>query len=160
MIPGLGRSPGGENSYPLLYSCLENPMDRGAWQATVHGVAKSQTGLSNFHFHHLLLSWYPQICSLHLCFYFWAKPYSKIFFFNVYFSCFLLAFLWFFPLYFYHLELILAYGDYFSDASLLIPTFIEWPTLIDFLNGLPYFQGCFFFCIWLRNNLLKLKWRK
>ena len=82
------------------------------------------------------------------------------FFFNVYFSCFLLAFLWFFPLYFYHLELILAYGDYFSDASLLIPTFIEWPTLIDFLNGLPYFQGCFFFCIWLRNNLLKLKWRK
>ena len=45
LIPGLGRSPGEGNSYPLQYSCLENPMDRGAWQATVHGVAKSQTGL-------------------------------------------------------------------------------------------------------------------
>jgi len=42
-IPGFGRSPGGGNGYPLQYSCLENPMDRGAWQATVHGVAKSQT---------------------------------------------------------------------------------------------------------------------
>ena len=37
-----------ENSNPLQYSCLENPMDRGAWQATVHRVAKSQTRLSNF----------------------------------------------------------------------------------------------------------------
>ena len=42
-IPGLGRSPGGENGNPLQYSCLENPMDRGAWWAIVHGVAKSQT---------------------------------------------------------------------------------------------------------------------
>ena len=42
-VSGLGRSPGEGNSYPLQYSCLENPMDRGAWQATVHGVAKSQT---------------------------------------------------------------------------------------------------------------------
>ena len=42
-IPGSRRSPGGRNSYPLQSSCLENPMDRGAWQATVHGVAKSQT---------------------------------------------------------------------------------------------------------------------
>ena len=42
-IPGLGRSPRGRNGNPLQYSCLENPMDRGAWQATVHGVAKSQT---------------------------------------------------------------------------------------------------------------------
>ena len=41
--PGLGRSLGEENAYPLQYSCLENPMDRGAWQATVHGVAKSRT---------------------------------------------------------------------------------------------------------------------
>ena len=39
-IPGLGRSPGEGNGNPLQYSCLENPMDRGAWQATVHGVAK------------------------------------------------------------------------------------------------------------------------
>ena len=42
-IPGLGRSPGGGNGNPLQYSCLGNPMDRGAWQATVLEVAKSQT---------------------------------------------------------------------------------------------------------------------
>jgi len=42
-IPGLGRSPGAGNGNPLQYSCLENPMDRGAWQAIVHGVAKSWT---------------------------------------------------------------------------------------------------------------------
>ena len=43
LIPGLGRSPGGGNGNPLQYSCQENPMDRGAWWATVHVVAKSQT---------------------------------------------------------------------------------------------------------------------
>ena len=43
LIPELGRSPEEENGNPLQYSCLENPMDRGAWQATVRGVAKSQT---------------------------------------------------------------------------------------------------------------------
>ena len=42
-IPGLGRFPGGGNGNPVQYSCLENPMDRGAWRATVHGVTKSQT---------------------------------------------------------------------------------------------------------------------
>ena len=42
LIPGLGRSPGEGNVYPHQYSCLENPMDRGAWWATVHGVAMSQ----------------------------------------------------------------------------------------------------------------------
>ena len=47
-IPGLGRSPGEGNGNPLQYSCLENPMDGGTWWATVHGVAKSQTRLSNF----------------------------------------------------------------------------------------------------------------
>ena len=41
LIPGLGRSPGEGNGDPLQYSCLENPMDRGAQQATVHGVEKS-----------------------------------------------------------------------------------------------------------------------
>ena len=41
-IPGLGRSPEEGNSNPLQYSCLENPMDGEAWQATVHGVTKSQ----------------------------------------------------------------------------------------------------------------------
>ena len=40
---GLGRSPGEGNGYPLQYSCLENSIDRGAWQATVHGVTKSWT---------------------------------------------------------------------------------------------------------------------
>ena len=45
-IPGLGRSPGGGHGNPFQCSCLENPMDRGAWWATVHGVAKSWTGLS------------------------------------------------------------------------------------------------------------------
>ena len=46
-IPGLERYPGEGNGYPLQYSCLENSMDRGAWWATVHGVAKSQTRLRN-----------------------------------------------------------------------------------------------------------------
>ena len=49
-IPGSGRSPGEGNGNPLQYSCLENPMDRGAWWAIVHGVAKSRTQLSNFTF--------------------------------------------------------------------------------------------------------------
>ena len=46
LIPGLGRSAGGGHGNPLQYSCLENPMNRGAWQATVHGITKTQTGLS------------------------------------------------------------------------------------------------------------------
>ena len=46
-IPVLGRSPGEGNGNPLQYSCLENPMDRGACWATVHGVTKSRTGLNN-----------------------------------------------------------------------------------------------------------------
>ena len=47
-IPGSGRSPGVGNGNPLQYSCLGNPMDREAWRATVHGVAKSQTQLSAY----------------------------------------------------------------------------------------------------------------
>ena len=43
LIPGLGRSPRGGNGNPLQYSCLENSIDRGAWQAIVHGIANSQT---------------------------------------------------------------------------------------------------------------------
>ena len=42
-IPGLGRSPGGGHGNSLQYACLENPMDKGAWQATVHRVAESDT---------------------------------------------------------------------------------------------------------------------
>ena len=45
--PGLGRSPAEGNGYPLRYSCLETSMDRGAYQATIHGVTKSQTRLSD-----------------------------------------------------------------------------------------------------------------
>ena len=44
-VLGLGRSPGGGNGNLLQYSCLQNPMDSGAWEATVHGVSKNQTGL-------------------------------------------------------------------------------------------------------------------
>ena len=47
-IPELGRSSGEGNGNPLQYYCLENPKDRGAWKATVHGVAKSRTRLSDF----------------------------------------------------------------------------------------------------------------
>ena len=54
-IPGLGRSPGEGNGNPLQYSCLENPMDGGAWWATVHGVSKSQDTTERLHFQtHLL----------------------------------------------------------------------------------------------------------
>ena len=49
-IPGLGRSPGGGNGNPLQYSCLENPKDRRAWQATDYGVAKSQISRRDFTF--------------------------------------------------------------------------------------------------------------
>ena len=44
-IPGSGQSPGGGHGHPLQFSCLENPMDRGAWRAAVHGVTKSWTRL-------------------------------------------------------------------------------------------------------------------
>ena len=50
-IPRLGRYPGEEDGNPLLYSCLENSMDKGAWRATVHGVTKSRTRLSDWHFY-------------------------------------------------------------------------------------------------------------
>ena len=64
-IPGSERSPGEGNGNPLQHSCLENPMDGGAWWATVHGVAKSQTRLSNFSSLHFTSSfmwrrqWHP-----------------------------------------------------------------------------------------------------
>ena len=49
-IPGSGRSPGEGNGYPLQYSCLENPVDRGAWQATVHRVTRVRHNLALFFF--------------------------------------------------------------------------------------------------------------
>ena len=54
-VPGSGSSPGEGNGNPLQYSCLENPVDRRAWWTTVHGVAKIQTRLNNWHF--------PNTCS-------------------------------------------------------------------------------------------------
>ena len=54
-IPGLGRSPGGGHGNPLQYSCLENPMERGAWWAIVHRAAKSQTRLKQLSTQHRLL---------------------------------------------------------------------------------------------------------
>ena len=64
-IPGLGRSLGGEIGNPLQYSCLENPMNRGAWRAIVHGVAKSQTQVKQLskNTHALYLS-ITEICNL------------------------------------------------------------------------------------------------
>jgi len=50
-IPGSGRSPGGEHGSPLQYSCLENPMERGAWWNTIHRVTKSQTQLNQLSIH-------------------------------------------------------------------------------------------------------------
>ena len=47
LIPGSGRSPGEGNGNPLQYSCLENPMDKGAWQVTVYGITKSHTRLTD-----------------------------------------------------------------------------------------------------------------
>ena len=51
LIPGSGRSPGGGRGNPLQYFCLENPLDRGAWWATVHGVANSWTRLKRLIMH-------------------------------------------------------------------------------------------------------------
>ena len=52
LVPGLGRSPGGGHGNPLQYSCLENPTDRGVWQAIVHGVTKSRTWLKRLSIAH------------------------------------------------------------------------------------------------------------
>ena len=54
-ISGSGRSPGGGHGNPLQYACLENPIDRGGWWATVHRVAKSQTRLKRLSTHHNLI---------------------------------------------------------------------------------------------------------
>ena len=60
--PGMGRSPGERNDNSLQYPCLESPMDRGAWQATVHGLTKSRMRLSDFtHFQQTGLANFPQV---------------------------------------------------------------------------------------------------
>ena len=74
-IPGLGRSPGEGNDNPLQYSCLENPMDWGAWWAAVHGVTKSQTRLSDFTYFTLLYwNWMFQLLENILL---WKISYTK-----------------------------------------------------------------------------------
>ena len=60
LIPGLGRCPGGWHGNPLQYSCLENPMDKGAWQATVCWVSKSQT------LTHIIACMHP-LCNIYMC---------------------------------------------------------------------------------------------
>ena len=99
LIPESGRSPGDGNGNPLRYSCLENPTDRGAWQATVHGVAKSQTWLIDFtHNSVQKLEFYFTIyiifckCGKTQCYYFhiYMKKQSsllKIFFFLTGYHC-------------------------------------------------------------------------
>jgi len=68
-IPGLGRSPGEGNGYPLQYCCLENPMDRGAWRATVYRVAQSHTRLKQLstHTRHRLRVKYHKTALLFSC---------------------------------------------------------------------------------------------
>ena len=66
-IPGLGRSPGGGHSNPLQYSCLENPLDRGAWWATVHGVAKRQTWVKGLSTHTPMHFWTAERKVGHVC---------------------------------------------------------------------------------------------
>ena len=66
LIPGVGRSPGEGNGKPLEYSSLENPMDSGAWWATIHVVTKSRTRLSKEHFHfHFMIE--LKLCCLPSC---------------------------------------------------------------------------------------------
>ena len=67
-MPGLGRSPGEGNDFPLQYSCLENPTDRGSWQATVRGVTKSRNQLSDGHFH-----FQPEIAHRPIIDHYWLK---------------------------------------------------------------------------------------
>ena len=64
-IPGLGRSLGVGNGTPLQYSCLENFMDRGAWQGTIHGVAKNWTWLKQLSTHSFTLIADVKLCANH-----------------------------------------------------------------------------------------------
>ena len=90
LIPWLGRFPGGGHGNPFQHSCLENPMDRGAWQATVHGIAQSWTWLKQFSSSMYLRSFMWHVsryntCSLQAqakdngqCFLYYLSPYSQL----------------------------------------------------------------------------------
>ena len=90
VIPRLGRSPGGGHGNSLQCSGLENPMDRGAWWATVHGFANSRTWLSSWAQHTLLLCVScPCIllgCTWHRCCFFWWCPVTHIGFLQLFSS--------------------------------------------------------------------------
>ena len=77
-IPGLGRSPGEGNGNPLQYSCLENPMDGGAWWATVRSVAKSRTRLSDFTFTFHFQTQSISVLSTRFCKYLYPPWYSFV----------------------------------------------------------------------------------
>ena len=84
-VPGLGGSPGGWNGNPLQYSCQENPMDKGAWQATVDGVTKSQTKLSNWAHTHKVIVGIMQFnlySKLNIVYYTWILPHKIIIIFT------------------------------------------------------------------------------
>ena len=79
LIPGSGRSPGEGIGNPLQHSCLENPMDGGTWYATVHGVAKSWTWLSDFTFTHFPSSGWLAYGSNSILSFLWApSPAEKL----------------------------------------------------------------------------------
>ena len=65
-IPGLGKSPGEENGNPLQYSCLGNPMDRGAWWATLHEIMNSWTQMSDYTHTHTHTHWKHQQLNLEM----------------------------------------------------------------------------------------------
>ena len=74
LIPGLGRFPGEGTRNPLQYSCLENPMDRGAWWAAINGVAKSHTQLNMHTCRHPQIYKHTHICIQFLKFFIWGLP--------------------------------------------------------------------------------------
>ena len=83
LIPGSGRSSGGGHGNPLQYSCLENPMDRGGWWATVHGVAKSQTQLSKYLYSIITI---PLLCLFFQTCFANTQILMIVFFFIIYFG--------------------------------------------------------------------------
>ena len=97
LIPGSGRSPGEGNGNPLQYTCLENPMDKGAWQSTVHSVAKSQTQLKRLSTHR---------CSVRPLLVFTCLEISILYSATFLNSLFSILFLFSFPLWVFFLHLL------------------------------------------------------
>ena len=134
LISGLGRSPGEGNGNPLQYSCLENPMDRGAWRATVHGVAKGWTWLST----NATLGREKDICSTE------AQPLGRVVW------CYLFCKLFFIDVYLLYIVVIVSAGQQCESAkcthtsSLLdslpfrSPQRIEFPVLYSRLSLIFY----------------------